>query len=461
MATIETSAPETVRQEVGRTLKLATPIAVALLGEMGMVVIDYMMAGRLGGEAVAAAGLGGQVLFIPILWAMGALAAVGAVGAQAHGAGDSEQVTLAIRQGFRMATILAIPCVVFYVVAWPVLPLFEDDAQIVDIVRTMLLWSLPIIPLTLWFTVLRNFVTIMSRPNIVTVAAFVGLGVTFIGNYAFMYGNWGMPRLGVPAIGLTASLATFAQLLTITVYVVRHPELRAYRLFQELRNYHAVMFADLTRVGLPIAFAYIFESGLFFMTTLLMGTFETDALAGHNVVMNISSIIFMIPYALSQAATVRVGICIGEGRPRAARNAGSIAVGLAIMWMLGSASLMWTQPHVLAGLYLDRELAENQSAIAYAVVMMAIAAVFQIADGVQVAASGALRGLKDTKVPMVISALGYWVFGLAGGIILAFPLGFGPIGLWMGLAIGLTVSASLLAWRWFTLSRRIVMPRPA
>jgi len=256
---------------------------------------------------------------------------------------------------------------------------------------------------------------------------------------------------------LTASLATFAELLTITIYVVRHKELRIYRLFKELRSYHAQMFLDLARVGVPIALAYVFESGLFFMTTLLMGTFATDALAGHNVVMNISSITFMIPYALSQAATVRVGYGIGEGKPGAARRAGTIAMMLAIFWMLATASLMWWAPNFLTGFYLDRDLVENQRAISYAVTMMAVGAVFQIADGIQVTAAGALRGLKDTKIPMLISALGYWAFGLVGAIVLAFPLGMGPIGLWLGLAIGLGVSALLLCWRWLYLSRRIAI----
>ncbi len=449
-----------LRHEIVATLTLATPIAVAMLGEIGMAMIDYVMAGRLGVQALAAAGLGGQVLFIPILWAMGALAAIGAVGAQAHGAGDAEQVSLAIRQGFRMATLLIVPCAICYALAWPVLALFEDDRQVVDMVLRILLWALPVIPLTLWFTVLRNFVTVMQRPNVVSVAALIGLGVTFIGNYAFMYGSWGLPRLGVAAIGLSASLATLAQLLTITFYVVRHRELRVYRLFAELRRYHAEMFSDLSRVGGPIALAYIFESGLFFMTTLLMGRFETEALAAHSVVMSISSVTFMIPYALSQAATVRVGYGIGEGRIEAARRAGDVAVALSAVWMLAMAGLMWVAPQTLTSLYLDPDQPGSEGVFPFAIAMMVIAALYQIADGLQVSAAGALRGLKDTRVPMVISGLGYWGFGLVGALVLAFPVGLGPIGLWLGIAIGLSVSATLLCWRWFFLSRRFARGQP-
>ncbi len=443
--------------EIIRTIKLASPIAVAFLGEMGMVVTDYVMAGRLGSAELAAAGLSSQILFMPIFWSMGALGGVGAVGAQAHGAKDSCQVSLAIRQGLRMATILVIPCVGFSALAWPVLPRIENDPRVVAMSFDILIWGFARIPLSLWFAVLRNFVTIVERPTIITLASFAGLFVTIVANYIFMFGALGMPKLGVAAIGLSATLTSLVQLATISIYLLMHPELRTYRLFKELRHYHAKMFTDILRVGGPIAIAYVFESGLFFLTTLLMGFFTTDALAGHNVVMSITSVSFMIPYALSQAATVRVGFCMGENNPFAARRAGMVAMSLAIGWMLLAASAMRLCPEFLAGFYLDMKSSANAGAISYVFSMMMIGALFQIADGVQVTAAGALRGFKDTKVPMMISALGYWVFGLVGAVLLAFPLGFGPLGLWMGLALGLGVSAILLSWRWFRVSHHFTL----
>ena len=440
------------RREVRDTLVLTTPIAAALLAEMGMGVIDYSMSGELGPVALAATGLGLQLLFTPMFWGMGAIAATGAVGAQAHGAGDAETVSESMRQGFLMATLLSVPIMV---IALPLLPLVNKDAEVVAMVQQIIIIGLPWIPLVYWFTVVRNFVTVMQRPNIVSVCAIAGLPVSFLSNYAFMYGNWGAPKLGASAVGLTGVIVALLHLVMIVAYVQYVPELRRYRIFARLLHIDVKMMKELFTVGVPIAMAYLFETGLFFTVTVLMGVLSTEALAAHNVVLNVCAVTFMIPYALSQAATVRVGYAVGAGQPEAARRAGYVAVWLGIGWMVVAAATMLIAPNLLTSIYLDLSDPVNASATQLAASLFVIAAIFQIVDGTQVTTQGALRGLKDTTVPMVICGLGYWVFGLGSGVTMGFWMGFGAKGLWWGLAVGLAVSATLLFLRWRRLAGRL------
>lgn len=448
------------RREIRETLILAAPIAAALLAEMGMGVIDNSMAGHIEGEgetALGAAGLGLQLLFTPMLWGMGAISATGAVGAHAHGADDAAGVSLAMRQGFLMATILCLPIIAILLGALLVLPhIYYDDAELVRQIRGVVLLGLPWVPLTYWFTVLRNFVTVMGRPMIVTICAVVGLPLSFLFNYIFMYGNWGAPALGAMAVGLSGSLVAVVHLVLIVAYVQWVPRLRHYRVFADLLRLDRKTMKELFHVGVPIALSYLFESGMFFASTALMGLISTAALAAHNAVINICSVSFMIPYAFSQAATVRVGYSMGAGRPEAARMAGYVAIGLGFAWMMLAALTMWMVPSLLIAVYLDLDDPLNTEAVRTAALFFTVAAIFQVVDGLQVTTQGALRGLKDTKVPMIICGLGYWVFGLGTGVPLAFWFDLGGIGLWWGMATGLAVSGTLLFLRWRHMSARLV-----
>ena len=455
-ATQPLAVPQTWGGEVRQTLILTAPIAAALLAEMGMGVIDYAMSGQLGKVKLAACGLGLQLLFTPMFCGMGAISATGAVGAQAHGAGNAEAVSESMRQGFLMATLLTVPIVLITLAALPFLHLVNEDPEVVRHVREIIYWGLPWVPLVYWFTVVRSFVTVMQRPTIVTVCAVAGLPVSFLSNYAFMYGNWGAPELGVAAVGLTGSIIALLHLVIIVVYVEMMPELRRYRIFAQLLHLNVPMMKELFRVGLPIGVTYLFETGLFFTVTVLMWHLSTVALAAHNVVLNVAAVTFMIPYALSQASTVRVGYAVGAGDPDAARRAGYVGIALGIGWMMLAAMTMWFAPRLLTSVYLDAGDPDNAATTQLAVGLFVIAAIFQVVDGLQVTTQGALRGLKDTKLPMILCGLGYWVFGLGSAVVLGFVFGYGAPGLWWGLAIGLAVSASLLFLRWRRLSDRLI-----
>jgi len=201
------------------------------------------------------------------------------------------------------------------------------------------------------------------------------------------------------------------------------------------------------RLGLPIGALLGLEIGVFVTTGVLMGLLGADALGAHQLVFNVAGLSFMVPLGIGQAATVRVAFQLGLGAPAAARRAGFVAVALGAAFMAMTGMLLWAAPRTLAGAYLDLADPANDGIVAFALQLFMIAAVFQVFDGVQVIAAGALRGYRDTAIPMLIAAIGYWAIGFAGGWLLAFPLGFGAIGLWLGLALGLGVVATALTIR--------------
>lgn len=440
--------------EASATARLALPITGALLAEMGTAVIDSIMAGRLGVAALGAATLGAQVLFTPQVLAMGAVGSVSALGAQAHGAEDHEMVGRVTRQGLRFATLLSIPVMAILALVPLLMRRFGYDPAIVDQLQGILWWGIAGVPPFLWFTVLRNFVTVLSRPMVVTVIAMVSLPITFFTNYAFMYGHWGAPNIGVASVGLAAAIFCWAQFLAIAVYVARHRTIRVYRVFADLLHHDHLLLADLFKVGWPIAAGYGFESGLFIASSLLIARFGNDTLAAHGAVMSVASISFMIPWAISQAGTVRVGYAVGAGRPAQAQLAGRVAIIMGVAWMSCAACLMWFAPQLLTAFYLNLDDLKNVGAIDMAAKLFVVAAIFQIFDGTQVAAAGVLRGYKDTRIPMMIMGLGYWVVGLGSGIPLAFVYGLQGPGLWWGMAMGLMASSTMLVFRFDHLSRR-------
>lgn len=442
--------------EIAATVKLAAPIALAFLAEIAIVVADAVMAGKLGEDAIAAEGLGAHLLFTPQLLAMGVLSSVAALGSHADGAQDRAMVTRVARQGLWLATLLAIPAVLLTAAIPTILTLAGYDPNLVRMSSGMIYIGIAGIPALLWYTALRNFATVLHKTRIVVVISLVSLAVAIFSNWLFLYGNWGAPKLGVTGVGVSWALASWVQLAIMAVYVQRERVLAAYRVLNDLLHPDGRILKDLFHVGWPIAMSYAFETGLFLASSLMMARISEAALAAHTVVISISSVSYMIPYGISQAATVRVGYYTGAGDPTGARRAGFIAILLACIWMVFTGALMVLAPHDLIGLYIDITNPANAGALAVALIIIPIGALFQVVDGLQTAAIGALRGLKDTHLPMVICFIGYWVIGFGSSFILTFPLDMGPHGIWLGIFVGLAASGILLTIRYQVLSRRLV-----
>jgi len=437
-------------------MKLAGPIALAFLAEIAIVVADAVMAGKLGEDAIAAEGLGAHLLFMPQLLAMGVLSSVAALGSHADGADDTAMLTRVSRQGLWLATLLAIPVMVVCALLPTILKLAGYDPGLVAMTGGMIYAGMLGAPALLWYTALRNFATVLHKTRIVVAISLVSLAVAIASNWLFLYGNLGMPKLGVTGVGVSWALASWVQLAIMVVYVRRERVLAAYHVLTNLLHPDGRVLKDLFHVGWPVSVSYAFETGLFLASSLMMARFGEAVLAAHTVVISISSVSYMVPYGISQAATVRVGFNTGAGDPAGARRAGFIGILLACAWMVFTGALMVLLPHGLIGLYIDITDPANAGALAVALLIMPICALFQVVDGLQTAAIGALRGLKDTHMPMVMCFVGYWVIGFGSSYLLTFPLELGARGVWLGIFVGLTASGSLLLLRFQILSRRLV-----
>jgi MATE family, multidrug efflux pump len=445
-ATVRPQGRASWTEEAGANLHLALPIAIAFLAQMATIFVDNVMVGRLGAAELAAGGLGSNMMISPMLLGMGVLGGVAAVAAHAFGAGDLAKVSIVVRQGLRLAAILTVPCGAGILAFFFLLPHIGYGADTVSMAQGLLLWSLPGVPAFLAFTALRNFVTAAHRPRVVTAVTLLSVGVTALSNYLFVYGSFGLPNLGVAGVGLTSSIVSWLEFLAVAIYVHRDGGFRAFRVFAELHRHHAA-FYEILHIGWPISGAYLFENGLFLVTTMLVGLFGPEALAAHTIVIGLCSFTFMVTYSIGQAATVRVGRAAGASENAEARWAGYVALHLGVLWMLMTATAFLALPRALVGLYIDVDALPNAATLEVAFMLLPIAALFQVFDGTQAVAGGALRGLKDTRIPMAICFLGYWVIGLSVGTLLGFAFSLGAVGLWIGLAIGLAATAILLTLR--------------
>ncbi len=440
-------------------MRLAAPVIGSQLGQMSMGFVDTVMVGRLGVEALAGVALGNTIFFVLAIVTLGVVFAVGPLVSQAHGAGDEGAISLSVREGLRVGLMLA---VVPMLIMWKIEPMLLAMGQDPDTVvltgqyLDAILWGL--LPF-LWFGALRSLVEGVSRPLPVTLITFMGLGVNALANYVLMFGKWGFPELGLEGTGLASTIVYWAMFITIACYTRFAPNFRKYNVFSGLSRIHVPTMKEVFRVGWPMGISHGIEAGLFSITSLTMGLIGTVALASHQVAIQCAAYTFMVPMGIGIAASVRVGQSIGKKDYDGARRAGNVALFLAFLFMSFAAILFWVIPRPLIGLYLDLNVPENAEVITLAVSLLGIAAVFQVFDGVQVAALGALRGLKDTKTPMFICFFSYWLVGLSVGMSLAFLTDWGAAGLWWGLVLGLATAAVLLTWRFrYSARRQILAP---
>ncbi len=455
MPSVRTITSITSLQEVRATLRLAGPVVGAQLAQMSMGFVDTVMVGRLGPEALAGVALGNTTFFFLLIVCMGAVQAVGPMVSQAHGAGRAEAVARSVRQGLWLAVLLALPAMLLL---WNMGAILRGLGQAEVAVAgaqgylRAILWGFPA---ALAFMALRSFVEGLSRPLPVTVITVCGVGLNVAANYVLMYGALGAPALGLTGTGWATTLVFWFMLVVLAVFVQRVPPFRAYRIFARLRSPDPTYFRELLRIGWPIGISSGVEAGLFMITALMMGTLGATALAAHQIAIQCAAFTFMVPLGIGIAASVRVGQAAGRGVRGGVRRAGYTGVLLATGVMTPSAVLFWTVPEAIVGLYLDPQDPANAAVVRLAVALLGIAAVFQVFDGVQVAAMGALRGLKDTRVPMLIALATYWGVGLTAGYVLGLALGRGATGLWWGLVVGLTAASVLLLMRFRRQARSV------
>jgi len=424
---------------------LSLPLIIGQLAHSGVGFTDTVTVGRLGSMELAAVALGASVYFFLFIFCSGVLFSVAPSVSQAYGADEPDGMVLAVRQGVWLALFLAIPIVVLLNNAEPFLLLTGQDAAVAAQAASYLkVISLGFIPMILTVA-LRGFLegTGDTRPLMYILVG--GLLVKIALNAVLLTGRGPFPELGIRGAAFASACVYVTEFLAAAYYISRRH--RHLRVLVRLGPPHRRMLSELIRVGIPIGFTVGFESGLFTVAAFLMGRFGAEELAAHQVAVASTSMAFNIPLALGLATAVRVGQNVGRNAaPAAALSAGTgVVAALSVMCVTALTFLLF--PAQVTGLYLDTGDPGNAGVIAWAITFLGYSAMFQLADGAQVAAAGALRGYKDTAVPMVISLFSYWVVGLGGGLLFAFRGGMGPAGIWLGLAGGLTFAAVLLGLR--------------
>jgi MATE family, multidrug efflux pump len=374
---------------------------------------------------------------------MGVLEAVAPLAAHAIGAEDHPTAGRVAGAGLIVAGLLALPLIGLLTILPSVLSLLGYSPELVAEIGRFLgaiRWGAPAF---LGFAVLRFLLIASFHPRVVMFVPLAAIPLNVALNWVMIFGHWGMPALGSAGSGWATAIIQWLMLMSLAGYMVlmpkRIPVRMALRVIAEIPR--------ILRLGMPIGVLRGLEVGLFVVTGVMMGVLGADALGAHQLVINAASITFMVPLGLGQAAMARVAFQLGRGVPAAARRAAYVAVALGASFMGAMAVLLVVAPRTITGFYLDLGNPANAGTVAIAVKLFAIAALFQVFDGVQVVAVGALRGYRDTAVPMLIAAVGYWGFGFLGGWLMAFPLGLGAIGLWLGLALGLGVVAFSLGVR--------------
>ncbi len=441
------------KRELRSMLKLAIPLILAELGWMMMGVVDTVMVGRLpnSAETIGAVSLGSILFYTIGICGSGLLLGLDTLISQSFGAGDLEDCRHSLVNSVYICIPLA-PLLMAIVWMWP--SVLQDFGIHPNIMRQMvpylhaLIWSAP--PLLLYFA-FRRYLQGMNLVAPVTFALITANVVNLLGNYALIYGHWGAPAMGTAGSGWATCASRVYMAAVLIVYAVWHDRSLRANLLNTPRKPDLVRIATLLRLGAPAALQILFETGVFAAATALIGKLSPVALAGHQIALNAASVTFIVTLAIGSAAAVRVGQATGAGDARAAARAGWTAIGLAAAFMSGAAIMFWTIPKWIARIYTD-----EPAVIAAGVSLLAIAAVFQLFDGLQAVATGALRGLGDTRTPMLANLIAYWVIGLPAGSYLCFALGWGAEGLWWGLCAGLILIGIALPYTWHRRSMKSV-----
>ena len=418
-----------------------------------MGITNMLFVGRLGSVQLAGVGLASSVLFEILIVAVGVVSIVAVLAAEARGAGSSEGVRHAVRQGFLVALVLGIPGAIIGMNLAPVLALTGQDPRVIVYAERYLhaaAWFM--IPYLL-FVVLRSFVAALARARSVMVVTVAAIGVNALLAYALVFGRLGMPALGVAGAGWATTVTVWLMLAAMVVHTAGSRHFRHFHLYAAGPWIDGSTVREIFRLGAPAGGIALLESGMFVAVSIFMGVLGAAWLAANQIMFNVLAVGFMIALSVGEATGVRVAQAAGARSLRGVRSAAFSGVALGILVMLISAGVLWFFPRQIVSLFLDIGEPGSAGVVANAVVLAGIAAVFQVFDGLQAVASRALRGLRDTLVPMWIASLGYWLFGVAGGWLLSFPLGFGARGLWWGLALGLMVTSLALLRRLATRTR--------
>ena len=425
-------------------LRLAGPLIASQMAHMLMVFTDTVMMGHLGPDALAGGGLGAASYNLISFFCVGVIAAVGTLVSIRHGAGDNVGATRLTQAGLWLAWGMAL---IAALVLWnlePILLRLGQNEVNVHMAGQFLI-TLPLaLPGFLSFMALRGFTSALGRAGPVMVISLGGVAVNFGLNYALIHGLFGLPHLGLMGIGLVTAVVANGMALLLALHIRQHPAYAPYPIRQGLMRPSLTYLQELWRLGLPIGGTYAVEVGLFTFAAFCMGAMGSTQMAAHQIALQSVSMAFMVPVGISYAMTMRIGQHYGAGNLLQARLAGRVGIAFGAMIMLGFALLFWLAPYQVVSLFLDLDNPAYHDVIDLAVKLLAIAAWFELFDGTQTLAMGAIRGFKDARTTFVIGLACYWLVGAPAAWAFGFYAQGGAMGVWWGLALGLACAALAL-----------------
>jgi multidrug resistance protein, MATE family len=436
-----------IRREVKEFFQLALPLTGVQLSQAAIGFVDTLMMGRMGLETLAAGGLASLTFSVFLYTAAGIIMGISPIVATAYSAQDKLQIERVVRQGCVLVLGLTIPisfCIANFDLVMSNLGQAKTTVVLGSTYLSIMAWGfLP----ALGFSLFRTVISAMSHTRVVMSIAIGGTVINTIGDYALGFGKLGCPKLGIAGLAIASVVAMWAMFLGLIAYILTQKELKTYKFFTNLHQFDRQILDSLLRVGVPIGIATALEIGLFTIVTYLMGILGTEMLAAHQIILQTIAITFMVPLAMSYAATIRVGQEIGKQNIQGAARAGYVSTAIGLGFMILLTIILLVFPNQIIGIFIDMDNPQNANVIRLAKGLMQIAAISQILDGPQKILMGALYGLQDTRIPMLLSLFAFWGIGLSSGYWLGFHTDLGGNGLWIGQSIGLAISAVVFSWR--------------
>jgi multidrug resistance protein, MATE family len=448
-ATDRAPRPDRIAAHARAILRLGVPLVIGGLSVAGMSLVNTLMAGRFSSAALAAVAVGSSYYVVFMVLGGGTMMALSPLVAHAYGSGETARVGDYARHGGWIALGLALLLLAGLGLARSVFALLGIDPAVVPGAVAYVHALAVGIPALLGFQALRYVSDGLGRTRPMMVISLLGLAINVFGNWLLVYGRLGLPALGAVGSGAATAGAHWAMFVAMLGHVRRHRAYQPYRIFTGLGRPEPKRIAEILRLGVPMGGSMVAESALFSAAGLMMGTLGATIVAAHQIALNYASFTFMIPWALHSATTIHVGHTLGRGDRAGARLAGFAGIGICALLMLCSALLLAVARVPVAGLY-----SRDPAVAGLAAQLLLLVAVFQVSDGLQVGAMGALRGFKDARAPLLITIGAYWLVGFPVAFVFGLLRGGGPVYVWSGLIAGLAVSALALNLRYAALSRR-------
>ncbi|MGO3892551.1 MAG: MATE family efflux transporter [Paenalcaligenes sp.] len=445
-------------QEIKASISLGSPLILTNLAQIALLTTNVIYIGHLGKEQLASATLAGGMYQACMIFSLGLLSAIIPMLATTLGKdrNNKQAIRTIIHHGFYTALLVCLP---FWILLWNsesillMLGQTPEAAAMAGHYMHNLQWAL--LPY-LFYLVLRSLLAAYERPLWTLLIATVAILLNALLGWLLIFGHLGLPALGIAGAGISSVLSSLFMFIGMLVVAHKHPEFSFLQLRSHRWTFQPALQWEILKLGFPIAITFTLETMVFYAAIIMMGLIGSTSLAAHAITMQICTITYMFPLGFGQVATIRVGLANGRADPRAAVRAGWASYILGVSCMGVAAILMWGMPEQLIRFFINVNAPENRAVIITATHFIFFAALFQLTDGAQAVAAGMLRGLYDTRTPMLLALIGYWLIGVPIGAWLAFGLDMEGVGIWIGLVCGLTVVAILMTLRWYRYSQRLL-----